>query len=105
MNGLIFSVTLKDARVLLAALAIAMAALQMLIGSTYQAFHDVASQVVEQMPRELAALIKMQPGVALSGSADHYVSLGWYHPLFLVLGCAVAIASNSAPLLNALPGV
>src|SRR2546428_264166 len=41
---------------------------------------------------------EMQPGVALSGFADHYVSLGWYHPLFLVLGCAVAITLGARSL-------
>lgn len=98
MNPLIFVVALKDARTLLAALAFGMAALQLLIGSTYQAFGEVTSEVMQQMPRELAALMKMQPGAPLGADPNAYVSLGWSHPLFLVLGCAVAITLGAGSL-------
>lgn len=94
----ILAATLKSAYTLLLALGAGMLAFQLLIASTYKQFGDLTTALFQQLPREWMALLKMQPGMSLGGDANSYLALGYYHPLFLILGSAIAITLGARAL-------
>lgn len=91
MQPLIFANTLRGARVLLASLCAGMLLLQVVISATYSQFSGVLAQMMQQLPPEMAAFMKLQPGAPFAADAYGYLALGYYHPMFLVLGSTLAI--------------
>jgi len=98
MKVLIFTTTLLGSKTLLLALAGGMIALQALVSYTYESFSGVTGQMFADLPREFAALIKVQSGLPLGNDPNAYLTLGYYHPIFLVLGSAAAISIGSQAL-------
>ena len=98
MRPRIFGYTIREARTLLLATVLGMIALEAIVASTYKDFGGMASSVLEQLPREWAALLKLQPGLPLGGNVSSYLALGYYHPLFLILGSVTAITLGARSL-------
>lgn len=94
----ILLVTLRGAAVLLGALAAGMCALQVLISATFQGFGSATAQLLRELPREFAAFVKLQPGLIPAGDVNGYLSLGFYHPLFLVMGSAATVTLGAQAL-------
>ena len=91
MKTAIFGRTLLSTKTLLLSLTAAMLALQLIVSYTYESFAGITGQMLESMPPEFAAFMKVQSGIPLGNDPNAYLTLGYYHPVFLVLGSAVAI--------------
>ncbi|MSQ14792.1 MAG: hypothetical protein EXR50_02890 [Dehalococcoidia bacterium] len=97
MRVLIFSTALLGARTLLVPVTVGMLALQALVSYTYKSFSGISEELFANLPREFSAFIKVQGGAPF-GNANTYLTLGYYHPLFLVLGSAAAITLGAQAL-------
>ncbi|MBI2165605.1 MAG: ABC transporter permease subunit [Chloroflexi bacterium] len=99
MNPIILGKTLLGYRLALLLMAAAMVGFGMLIPSTYDAFGGrYFEDFARNMPKGLQAFLKSEVGSFVGSGAQGYVSTGFRHPIFLIVGAAFTIAAASGAL-------
>ena len=89
--------TLKAQRWPLLAMAGLVLGLGVLIVASYDSFGPESNpEFYEQLPKAMAALMKVEGNLLLASGPEGFIATGFRHPLFLIIVAAFGIGSASA---------
>ena len=91
--------TLKGHRWPMLAMALLLLGQGFLVAASYDAFGRQSIQALaENMPKALAAFMKVEGSLLVTSGAQGYIAVGFRHPIFLVVLSGFAIATASGAL-------
>ncbi|MBI2856062.1 MAG: ABC transporter permease subunit [Chloroflexi bacterium] len=93
---LVLKKTLLGHRLALLLMGLGLAALEVLLPTTYTALGSDRGDLLSQMPRGFQALLKTGGDLTPLLGAEGYLAVGYRHPIYLVVIAAFAIASTSS---------